>query len=164
MAGKRSRRLGLISLGCAKNEVDAERILGAAAEAGWLICGDPADADVVVVNTCGFIAPAKSESLDAIEEALELKRAGACRAVVVAGCLAERYGRELREELPEVDAWVGIADPRGIPDVAAAALAGKANEPLVQIPPLPGPPAGGGTRPSSSPSSAPHPACYPRSP
>ena len=137
-AGRQRRRLGLISLGCAKNEVDAERILGAAAEGGWLICGDPADADVVVVNTCGFIAPAKSESLDAIEEALALKRAGACRAVVVAGCLAERYGRELREELPEVDAWVGIGDPRGIPDVAAAALGDAGPEPLVQIPPLPG--------------------------
>ena len=119
---KPQHRIGLISLGCAKNEVDAERILGAAAEAGWLICGDPADADVVVVNTCAFIEAAKSESLGAIQEALALKAKGRCRAVVVAGCMAERYGRELSRELPDVDAWVGIADPRRLPEVAAELL------------------------------------------
>ena len=64
---RQQRKLGLISLGCAKNAVDAERILGAAAEAGWLVCADPADAEVVVVNTCGFIADARAESVDAIE-------------------------------------------------------------------------------------------------
>jgi len=92
---RRRRKLGLISLGCAKNEVDAERILGAAAESEWLVCADPVDADVVVVNTCAFIASAKGESLDAIEEALALKRVGQCKAVIVAGCMAQRYGREL---------------------------------------------------------------------
>jgi ribosomal protein S12 methylthiotransferase len=130
-------RIGLISLGCAKNEVDAERILGAAAEGGWLICGDPADADVVVVNTCGFIAPARAESRSAIEEALALKRAGSCRAVIVAGCLAERSGRSLREEFPEVDAWVGIADPRAIPELAARLLEEPPAEPVVQLAPMP---------------------------
>lgn len=135
---KRQRSLGLISLGCAKNEVDSERILGAAAEAGWLVCGDPADADVVVVNTCGFIEAARSESLGAIREALALKAKGRCRAVVVAGCLAERAGRELSCELPDVDAWVGIADPRRLPELAAELLGqGGADAPRVRIGPLP---------------------------
>ncbi len=132
-----TRRIGLISLGCAKNEVDAERILGAAAEAGWLICGDPADADVVVVNTCGFIEAARSESLGAIREALALKATGRCRAVIVAGCLAERQGRELSRELPGVDAWLGIADPRRLPEVAAEALHRRAAKPIVRVEPLP---------------------------
>ena len=129
--------MGLISLGCAKNEVDAERILGAAAEAGWLICGDPVDADVVVVNTCAFIEPAKGESLGAIRSALALKQAGACRAVVVAGCMAQRYGRELSRELPEVDAWVGLAEARRVHQVARDLLEGRLEPPALLIPPLP---------------------------
>ncbi len=139
MSRRRTRppRIGLISLGCAKNEVDAERILGAAAEEGWLICGDPADADVVVVNTCGFIAAAKAESRDAIAEALALKSAGSCRAVIVAGCLAERSGRALCEELPDVDAWVGIAEPRSIPELAAKLLDEPPAEPIVRHEALP---------------------------
>lgn len=136
--GHDRHRIGLISLGCAKNEVDAERILGAAAEAGWLVCGDPADADVVVVNTCGFIEAAKAESLGAIQEALELKARGRPRAVVVAGCLAERYGRELARELPGVDAWLGIADPRQLPALAAGLLERPAPRPVVRLEPLPG--------------------------
>jgi len=134
---KRQHRIGLISLGCAKNEVDAERILGAAAEAGWVVCGDPADADVVVVNTCAFIEAAKSESLGAIHDALGLKATGRCRAVVVAGCMAERYGRELSHELPGVDAWVGVAEPCRVPEVAAGLLARPAGEPVVRVAPLP---------------------------
>ncbi len=135
---KQRHKIGLISLGCAKNEVDAERILGAAAEAGWLICGEPADADVVVVNTCAFIEAAKSESLGAIHEALALKAKGCCRAVIVAGCMAERYGRELSHELPDVDAWVGIAEPRRLPEVAAELLGrAAADVPLVCVEPLP---------------------------
>jgi len=134
---ERRHRMGLISLGCAKNEVDAERILGAAAEAGWLVCGDPAEADVVVVNTCSFIEPAKNESLEAIRDALRLKARGRCRAVVVAGCMAERYGRELSRELPDVDAWVGIADQRQLPDVAARALEHAGGPPVLRLWPLP---------------------------
>jgi len=136
--GRRRRpRLGLVSLGCAKNEVDAERMLGAAAEEDWVLCGDPADADVVVVNTCGFVAAAKSESLRAVQKALALKRAGQCRAVVVAGCLAQRYGRALAREFPEVDAWVGIADPRQVPRLALALLESRPAEPVVRLDPLP---------------------------
>ena len=139
MARRRKRRpkLGLISLGCAKNEVDAERMLGAAAESGWVVCGDPVDADVVVVNTCAFIASAKSESLEAIGQALALKRAGQCRAVIVAGCMAQRYARELSVELPEVDAWIGLAEPRRLPDIAARVLESPPAEPVVRVAPLP---------------------------
>jgi len=133
----RRHKLAMISLGCAKNEVDAERILGAAAESGWIVCGNPADADVVVVNTCAFIAAAKSESLGAIHEALALKAAGQCRAVVVAGCMAQRYARELRRELPGVDAWVGLADPRQLPTVAAAVLEDRPDPPVIRLRPLP---------------------------
>ncbi|MFP4057256.1 MAG: 30S ribosomal protein S12 methylthiotransferase RimO [Candidatus Brocadiia bacterium] len=131
----RRPRLGLVSLGCAKNEVDAERILGAAAEAGWLICADPADADAVVVNTCAFIHAAREESLAALRGALALKRRGRCKAVVVAGCLAQRLGRELRHELPEVDAWVGLAGARDVPRIAAALLRNR-GEPALHIEPL----------------------------
>jgi len=134
---RRRHKLGLVSLGCAKNEVDAERMLGAAAEGGWIVCGNPADADVVVVNTCAFIAPAKSESLEAIREALALKKAGQCRAVVVAGCMAQRYGRELRGEFPDVDAWIGLADPRQLPHLATTLLERPPAAPMVQVEPLP---------------------------
>jgi len=136
-ARRRRHKLALISLGCAKNEVDAERILGAAAESGWIVCANPADADVVVVNTCAFIDAAKSESLRAIHEALALKAAGQCRAVAVAGCMAQRYARELCRELPGVDAWVGLADPRQLPAVAAALLEGPPDSPIVRLKPLP---------------------------
>ena len=134
---KGRRKLGLISLGCAKNEVDAERILGAAAEAGWLICGDPLDADVVVVNTCAFIEPAKDESLEAIRSAIALKEAGACRAVVVAGCMAQRYGRELAGELPQVDAWVGLGEARRVHEIALGILEGRLSTPVLAIGPIP---------------------------
>jgi len=134
--GRSHRRLGLISLGCAKNEVDAERMLGAAAESGWVICGDPADADVVVVNTCAFIEAAREESLAAIEEALALKRRGRCRAVIVAGCMAQRYGGELSAEVDGVDAWVGLADVRQIPEIAQWLLEQAAGVPVVRVDPL----------------------------
>jgi len=137
MSRRRRPKIGLISLGCAKNEVDAERILGAAAESGWIVCANPVDADVVVVNTCAFIEAAKSESLEAIQEALALKHAGQCRAVVVAGCMAQRYARELQHELPDVDAWVGLADARAIPDVAAEVLEHRCETPAVRVGPLP---------------------------
>jgi ribosomal protein S12 methylthiotransferase len=138
MGRKRRHKIGIISLGCAKNEVDAERILGAAAESGWIVCGNPADADVVVVNTCAFIDTAKNESLTAIQRALELKRAGQCRAVIVAGCMAQRYARELSREFPEVDAWVGLASPRQVPEVAEQVLEGRAESPIVWVRPSSG--------------------------
>ena len=123
-----------MSLGCAKNEVDAERILGAAAEAGWVICGDPADADVVVVNTCAFIEAARAESAAAIAEAVALKHEGRCQAVIVSGCMPQRYsGMGLDAERPEVDAWVGLADVRGIPAIASRLLDGAGEGPAVHV-------------------------------
>ncbi|NQU10624.1 30S ribosomal protein S12 methylthiotransferase RimO [bacterium] len=101
-------RIGLISLGCAKNLVDSELMLGALARDGMELTTDLRDADVVIVNTCGFIEPAKQESIDTILRANQLRRHGRCRALVVAGCLAQRYPRDLARDLPEVDAFVGL--------------------------------------------------------
>ena len=100
----------LISLGCPKNLVDGERMLGLLEENGYVPTEEPEEADVVIVNTCGFIAPAKEESLDTIFEAARLKKEGRCKALIVAGCLSQRYGAVLRRELPEADAILGLED------------------------------------------------------
>ncbi len=113
----------LVNLGCPKNVVDAEEALGLLARDGCTVAAGSADPDVVVINTCGFIDAAKNESIDAILRAVERKRKGEVRRVVVAGCLAQRYARELPGELPEVDAFVGTGSPaelaRSVRDVAA---------------------------------------------
>lgn len=96
------KTVGLISLGCAKNRVDAERILGGLSARGFLVVEDPAEAEVVVVNTCGFIKDAVEESVEEILEAAELKTTGSCKVLVVAGCLVKRYP-EMAADLPEVD-------------------------------------------------------------
>ena len=104
------RTVALVTLGCARNEVDSEELAGRLAAAGWTLVEDAADADVAVVNTCGFVEQAKKDSIDTVLEAAEL-RADAdarTRAVVAAGCLAERYGVELAESLPEADAVLGF--------------------------------------------------------
>ena len=103
-------RVCLISLGCVKNQVDSEHFLGRLTEGGAVICSEPDDADVIVVNTCGFILPAKQESVDTILEMAQHKEHGRCRRLVVAGCLVARHEDELRQELPEVDAFVGVGD------------------------------------------------------
>src|SRR6185437_10923318 len=97
-----------ISLGCPKNTVDSERMLGKLAQEGYALQADAAGADVVVVNTCGFIEPARQESLAVIREMLALKQAGKVGAVVVAGCMAERQREVLLEAVPEVDQIVGV--------------------------------------------------------
>src|SRR5262249_52424163 len=97
-----------VSLGCAKNLVDSETMLGKLAADGYVIQPSPEGADVVVVNTCGFIEPARQESLGVIREMLDLKRQGKVKAVVVAGCLAERKREALLDEVPEVDHLVGV--------------------------------------------------------
>src|SRR5215471_9295057 len=97
-----------VSLGCPKNLVDSERMLGKLAQDGYALTPDADGADVVVVNTCGFIEPARQESLGVIREMLELKRQGRVGAVVVAGCLAERKKDDLLNEVPEVDHVVGV--------------------------------------------------------
>src|SRR3954449_55966 len=97
-----------ISLGCPKNTVDSERMLGKLAQDGYALQPGADGADVVIVNTCGFIEPARQESLAVIREMLELKRAGKVGAVVVAGCLAERKKDDLLNEVPDVDHIVGV--------------------------------------------------------
>ncbi len=103
------KKVGFVSLGCPKNLVDSEVMMGQLAEAGYQITNSADDADTVVVNTCGFIESAKQESIDAILEATSLKAEGKAKRVVVAGCLVERYRDDLVKELPEVDAFIGTS-------------------------------------------------------
>lgn len=102
-------KVGFVSLGCPKNLVDSEVMMGTLKEAGWEITNNAAEAETLVVNTCGFIESAKQESIDAILEATALKSEGKAKRVVVAGCLVERYRDELVKELPEVDAFIGTS-------------------------------------------------------
>ncbi|MFN2455984.1 MAG: 30S ribosomal protein S12 methylthiotransferase RimO [Pyrinomonadaceae bacterium] len=101
------KKIGFVSLGCPKNLVDSEVMMGRLKESGYEITTDASEADTLVVNTCGFIDAAKKESIDAILEAARLKMEGRCQRLVVAGCLVERYRDELRAEMPEVDAFIG---------------------------------------------------------
>jgi ribosomal protein S12 methylthiotransferase len=103
-------KIGMVSLGCPKNLVDSEVMLGLAQQAGHDLTRDAADADVIIVNTCAFIDKAKQESIDAILEMAEHKKRSAGRRLIVAGCLAERYRDELRAEIPEIDAVVGTGE------------------------------------------------------
>jgi len=112
------KKVGFISLGCPKNLVDSEVMMGELAREGYEITRDAADADTLVVNTCGFIDAAKKESIDAILEAARLKSEGKCKRLVVAGCLVERYRDELRAEIPEVDAFIGTSQVGDITKVA----------------------------------------------
>lgn len=101
-------KVGLISLGCAKNTVDSEIMLGLVAQSGHEITNDISQAQVLIVNTCGFIDSAKSEAIDTIIECGRLKEDGSCRRLIVTGCLAQRYPSEIKEQLPEVDVILGI--------------------------------------------------------
>src|SRR5206468_6795903 len=103
-------KVGLISLGCPKNLVDSEVMLGLASGAGHELTQDAAAADVLVVNTCAFIDSAKQESIDTILELAQHKKTGACRRLVVTGCLAERYRDELKLQIPEIDAVLGTGE------------------------------------------------------
>ncbi len=109
-------KIGMISLGCPKNQVDAEMMLSTLCENGFEITGEVEGADVVIINTCGFIGDAKKEAIDTILEVCQLKEEGCVGAVVVTGCLAQRYKEEIMNEIPEVDAVVGIG---GNSDIAA---------------------------------------------
>jgi ribosomal protein S12 methylthiotransferase len=110
-------KVGLISLGCPKNLVDSEVMLGLAQQDGHELTRDAAQADVLVVNTCAFIDSAKQESINAILEMARHKKDGACRRLIVTGCLAERYRDELRVEIPEIDAVLGTGE---VPDIVRA--------------------------------------------
>lgn len=113
------------SLGCPKNRVDSEVMLGTLALAGYALAERLDDADVVVINTCSFIESARQESIDAILAVAELRETGRLRALVVAGCLPQRYGGELSKELPEVDAFVGTGEFPRIAEILDGALAGR---------------------------------------
>jgi ribosomal protein S12 methylthiotransferase len=125
-------KIGMISLGCPKNLVDSEVMLGLAQQQGHQLTRDAAEADVLVVNTCAFIDKAKQESVDAILEMAEHKKTGACRRLVVTGCLAERYRDELRAQIPEIDAVLGTGEVPGIVE----ALGGPASRALAGAVPL----------------------------
>jgi ribosomal protein S12 methylthiotransferase len=107
----------LISLGCPKNTADSELMLGALVRAGFEVTMDPRQAQVLLVNTCAFIEPAKKESIDAILAAAEVKKNSTGKRLVVAGCLSQRYGSELREQFPEVDIFVGTGDFLDLPEL-----------------------------------------------
>lgn len=127
--GVRPPKVGMISLGCAKNLVDAEIMLGGAATQGFEITADAADADVIVVNTCGFIDSAKQESIDAILEA----RRRPDQKLVVSGCLAQRYREELARELPEVDAFIGLDQIAGAGEIFRDVLNRESQSPFSLI-------------------------------
>jgi ribosomal protein S12 methylthiotransferase len=105
-----SRTIHFVSLGCAKNRVDTEVMLGVSDQSGFELVEDPADAEVIVINTCGFIGPAKEESIETILEMSTHKESGTCDKLVVAGCLSQRYPEELASDLPEVDHFLGSSD------------------------------------------------------
>jgi ribosomal protein S12 methylthiotransferase len=114
-------KIGLLSLGCPKNLVDSEVMLGLAHQAGHRVTTDPHDAEVLIVNTCAFIDRAKQESIDAVLEMAEHKKTGACRRLVVTGCLAERYRDELRAQIPEIDVTLGTGEVPQIVDAIGRA-------------------------------------------
>jgi ribosomal protein S12 methylthiotransferase len=121
--------VAMLTLGCARNEVDSEELAGRLESGGFRLVEDPADAETVVVNTCGFVEAAKKDSVDTLLEASDLKGGGTTRAVVAVGCLAERYGKDLAESLPEADAVLGFDD---YPDIAGrlrSILAGEQHHP-----------------------------------
>ncbi|GAA1170169.1 30S ribosomal protein S12 methylthiotransferase RimO [Ornithinimicrobium humiphilum] len=103
-----TRSVAVVTLGCTRNEVDSEELAGRLAAEGWTLVDDASEADVAVVNTCGFVEQAKKDSIDALLEASDLKRSGRTQKVVAVGCLAERYGEQLAAELPEADAVLGF--------------------------------------------------------
>jgi len=123
LAGAAGLRVGLITLGCDKNTVDSERILGGLVGAGARIADDGDDADVVIINTCGFIEMAKEESIEAILDAVRMKEEGRTRAIVAMGCLVQRYKDELAAEIPEVDLFLGLTEAdRLIPELRERGL------------------------------------------
>lgn len=111
---KSPRTVALVTLGCARNETDSEELAGRLAADGWRLVDDPTQAEIAVINTCGFIESAKKDSIDALMQAHSLKGNGVTKAVVAVGCMAERYGNELASALPEADAILGFDDYQDI--------------------------------------------------
>ncbi len=122
------KTVALVTLGCSRNEVDSEELAGRLAADGWTLVDDPAQAEVALINTCGFIESAKKDSVDALLEAHSLKGNGITRAVVAVGCMAERYGIELAQALPEADAILGFDDYEDISQRLQLIMAGGSVE------------------------------------
>ncbi|MGN1098061.1 MAG: 30S ribosomal protein S12 methylthiotransferase RimO, partial [Clostridia bacterium] len=123
-------KIGFVPLGCNKNLWDTENMLGILCEKGYEIVNDPAEAEVIVVNTCGFIDSAKEESINTILEMAEYKNQN-CRLLVAAGCMAQRYPDDIRRELPEVDVIIGTTVFEKIAEAIEEGLKGK-NETLIE--------------------------------
>src|SRR3954453_10538897 len=121
--------VALVTLGCARNEVDSEELAGRLEAGGFRLGADPEDAETVVVNTCGFVEAAKKDSVDTLLDAADLKGDGSTKAVVAVGCLAERYGKDLAESLPEADAVLSFDDYPDIADRLRSILAGEGQQP-----------------------------------
>jgi ribosomal protein S12 methylthiotransferase RimO len=119
--------VAMVTLGCARNEVDSEELAGRLEAGGFRLVDDPSAADTVVVNTCGFVESAKKDSVDTLLDAADLKATGRTQAVVAVGCMAERYGKELADSLPEADAVLGFDDYPDIADRLRGILAGEAH-------------------------------------
>lgn len=117
--------VGVISLGCSKNRVDTELMLSILVRAGYEIVSDEKSAEILIVNTCGFIDPAKQESIDTILELAEYKKTGKLKLLVVTGCLAQRYEKNLMAEMPEIDLMLGVSQYPSLPKAITAALQGK---------------------------------------
>jgi ribosomal protein S12 methylthiotransferase len=122
---KSNDRIALISLGCAKNRVDSEHILGILASEGFPVVSSIEEAEIAVINTCGFLEASVEEAIDTIFEAVELKKKGQLKRVLVTGCFVQRYGYKLRREIPEVDGWAGTGEAHRIVDLVRSRHAGN---------------------------------------
>ncbi len=137
MATKKQKSItvGFVSLGCPKNVVDSERMLAEIAQAGFFITAEPDNADAVVINTCGFIEPAKTEALDAIKHAVGCKAGGSVKKVIVAGCLSQRLGRQLFNQVDGIDAVVGLGERDNIAQIIEKTI--RSNQPAAYLGHLP---------------------------
>ncbi len=120
-----SYKVSMVSLGCPKNQIDAEAMLYSLNEAGFIIGCAEAEADAIIINTCGFIEEAKGEAIENILDAAALKKDGTVKAVIVTGCLAERYKDDITKEIPEADVVVGIGKNGDIAQIVKDAIEGK---------------------------------------
>lgn len=133
LVGRENMRVLFISLGCDKNLVDSEEMLGLLREKGYEMTDDETQADIIVINTCCFIHDAKEESIQSILEMAEYKKSGSCKALLVTGCMAQRYQEEIRQEIPEVDAVLGTTSFEKITEALERALGGDPFEDLSLI-------------------------------
>jgi ribosomal protein S12 methylthiotransferase len=131
----RHHSVAIVTLGCGRNEVDSDQLAGLFHREGHAVVDDPTTAEVVLVNTCTFIAPAKQESIDTVLEACQLKDDGAAQAVLVVGCMAQRYPHELADAIPEADAVVGFDGYATLPAIVEDVLAGRATQRVLGVGP-----------------------------